>query len=115
MPTKRKAKKVETTKGKKLPWRKNPNVWTDTFYEKKLLNNPSLMTSNELANAIAEHIRWRTSQEKYNWYEDPFKEGKEEQAPFSAHIVTGLLYEAVARLAINGDMNCGRFKTNVKI
>ena len=115
MQTKRKPRKTATTKGRKLPWRKNPKVWTDTLYDKKLLNNPSLMTSHELANALAEHIRWRTSQEKYDWNEDPFKEGKEEQAPFSAHIVTGFLYEAIARLAIIADTNCGRFKADVKI
>lgn len=111
-----KKKSLETTKTKarKLPWRTNPNVWTDTFCDKKLLQNPGLMTSNELANALAEHQKWRTSQDKYDWKNDPFKENKENEPPFSPLVLSRLLYEAIARLAIIGDTHCGRYKTDVK-
>ena len=116
MTTKKKAITMAKTKGKNLPWRKNQKVWTDTFYDKKLLRNPSLMTACELANALAEHQKWRRGEEKYDWHEeDPIKEGKEPDAPFSPSVLTALLYEAIVRLSMIGELCCGRHKSNVKI
>ena len=80
-----------------------------------MLNNPHIMTTCELANALAEHQRWRLGQEKYNWQENPIKENREDEAPFSPPVLTILLYEAIVRLGCIGDMTCGRYKSNVQI
>ena len=94
----------------KLPWRKIASRWTDTCFEKKLLDNPSLMTNIELATALEEHQMWRTSQGKYNWNEDPANDGWEIEPPFSAKVLTNLVIEAIARLKISGDLALGRYK-----
>ena len=109
-----KSKKKKATKPSR-PWRKNPKQWTDTFFEKKLLLNPFLLTNCELAAALAEHQKWRRGEGKYNWQENPIKEHKEDEAPFSPNVLSNLLYEAIARLAIIGDVACGRHKTDVRI
>lgn len=95
---------------KKFPWRKNQKKWTDTLFEKKYLTNPSLMTNSELVRALSEYVMWWSSKGKYNWQEDPVKEGAEEQCPFSSGVLKNLFYEAIARLKICGDLAMGRFK-----
>ena len=107
-------KQKQSTKSKanasKRPWRKNKKIWTDTLFEKKLLANPSLMTSSELVQALSEYLMWWSSKGKYDWQEDPVKEGAEEQCPFSSRVLTNLFHEAIARLKISGDLAMGRFK-----
>ena len=112
MPTKKKK-----TKGKpqKLAWRKGKRHWTDTLFPKELLRNPSRMTNHELVEAISEHMLWRRGIGKYDWNEDPLKEGAETEPPFSPDVLTNILYEVMARLAIIGDAVSGRFKVDVKI
>lgn len=117
--TTKKAKHMQTkktvkakAKKKPYPWRKVKGKWTNTLFEEKLLKNPSLMTSTELSNALKEHQEWRTSYGKYNWEKDPYKEGKEEQPPFSPDVLTNLIWEAIVRLQIVGEMSEGRFKKN---
>lgn len=100
-------------KSKKFPWRKNPKQWTDTLFEKKLLQNPSLMTSHELADALEEHQAWRTSYGKYFWDKDPVKENAEAEPPFSPMVLSNLVWEAITRLRISGDLHLGRLKANV--
>lgn len=95
---------------KKLSWRKNPKVWTNTLFEKKLLANPSLMTNLELASALEEYRKWSTGTEKYDWQEDPIKEGKENEMPFSSEVFGRIVCETIARLKISGDLALGRFK-----
>lgn len=111
------ATKKKQTKGKpkKLVWRKGKKHWTDTLLPKELLLNPSRMTNNELVLALSEHMLWRSGKGKYDWVEDPSKEGAETEAPFSAEVLTNIMYETMARLAIIGDAVSGRFKGNVKI
>jgi hypothetical protein len=53
--------------------------------------------------------------EKYDWEEDPIKEGAETEVPFSADVLTNLMYEVMARLSIIGDAVSGRFKVNAKV
>ena len=105
--------KKSVSKKKLFPWRKNPKKWTDTLFEKKLLQNPSLMTSHELADAIEEHQSWRTSYGKYLWEKDPIKENAESEPPFSPMVLTKLIWEAISRLRISGDLHIGRLKRNV--
>jgi hypothetical protein len=112
MPTK---KKPSDTKPKKFFWRKGKKHWTNTLFPIELLRNPSRMTNHELVAALSEHMLWRSGKEKYDWVEDPIKEGAETEPPFSPNVVTNLLYEAMARLAIIGDAVSGRFKVDVKI
>ena len=110
MKTTKKSKKAAKSK-LNYPWRKNPTKWTDTLFDKKLLDNPSLLTNAELVAAMQEYQEWRLSIGKYNnWKDDPFKE--ENDPPFSAVVLTKLLYEAIARLSIIGDLSTGRFKYN---
>ena len=73
------------------------------------------MTSSELANAVAEYMRWSKGVEKYEWNVDPFEEGKEDEAPFSSAVWSRIMTEIMARLSILGNLNCGRFKCDVKI
>lgn len=110
-------KKSSNPKGKKwkFPWRKDKKHWTNTLFPRELLRNPSRMTNHELVSALSEHMLWRSGTEKYNWVEDPIKEGAETEFPFSADVVTNLMYEALARLSIIGDAVSGRFKTDVKL
>lgn len=95
---------------KKLPWRKIKSRWTDTLLEKKLLSNPSLMTNQELALALDEFRKWSVGTEKYDWQEDPFKEGKEDEMPFSPPVFRNIVCETIVRLKISGDLAMGRFK-----
>ena len=99
---------------KSLPWRKNQKKWTDTLFDKRLLQNPALMTSAELAKAIEEYLEWHKGIGKYDWKDDPIEEGAEIEMPFSGSTWGRLLCEAMARLRIFGDLNCGRFKNNPK-
>lgn len=112
MPTK---KKPSVSKYIKFPWRKGKKHWTNTLLPIELLRNPSRMTNHELVAALSEHMLWRKGAEKYDWNEDPIKEGAETEVPFSASVVSKLMYEAIARLAIIGDAASGRFKVDVKI
>lgn len=98
------------SKKRKLPWRTNPAKWTNTCVAEKLLKNPSLMTNNELAEALAEHLEWRTGKGKYEWTVDPVIEDKEDEAPFSARVVSNLMVETIARLELIGDISMGRIK-----
>ena len=95
---------------KELGWRKKSGIWTDTLFEKKLLDNPSLMTNLELATAIEEHQTWRMGEGKYDYREDPIKEGAELQPPFSPKVLSRLIFETIARLKISGDLAMGRLK-----
>lgn len=95
---------AKKTSQKKFAWRKNPKVWTDTLFDKKQLSNPALMTNIELATALEEHQMWRTSQGKYDWKEDPIKEGKENDPPFSPKVLSNLIWETIARLKISGEL-----------
>lgn len=106
------APKTENThkKGKKFPWRKKQSVWEDTMFEKKLLANPSLMTSHELADALKEYQEYRRGIGKYEWKEDPIAEHAEVEAPFSPKVLGRLLDEAIVRLLIGGDLALGRKK-----
>ena len=112
MATKKKSTIIKT---KKLVWRKDKKHWTNTFFPIELLRNPSRMTNHELVAALSEHMLWRSGKGKYHWVEDPIKEGAETDFPFSANVVTNLMYEALARLTIIGDAVSGRFKVDVKI
>ena len=109
MKTKTISRKARISK-KKYPWRKNQSKWTDTLFEKKFLANPHLMTNSELVRALSEYVMWWSSKGKYDWQEDPVKEGAEEQCPFSSRVLTNLFHEAIARLKISGDLAMGRFK-----
>ena len=107
----KKARKKQIPKNK-LPWRKNPSKWTDTLFEKKLLDNPSLMTSLELASALGEYQAWRTSSEKYDWHDNPIAESQETEAPFSPRVLSNLLVEAILRLQLTADFTLGRLKSH---
>ncbi len=109
MPTAKKTKKKAI---RAYPWRIQKNKWTDTLFEKRLLENPSLMTHHELASALEEYQEWRSGNGKYFWKEDPIKEEAEIEVPFSSHIVTNLLWETITRLRIGGDLSLGRFRGN---
>lgn len=104
----RKGKKM--AKRRKLPWRSNPQKWTDTCFDEKLLKNPTLMTNNELAAAMTEELEWRRGKGKYEWSIDPVLEGKEDEMPFSARVYSNIQAEVIARLEIIGDISMGRLK-----
>lgn len=97
----------------KYPWRKTKSKWTDTLFEKSLLVNPSLMTNSELAKALEEFQTWRTGTGKYLWDPDSVKEGAETECPFSAHVLTHILWETISRLQISGNLAMGRYKDHV--
>ena len=105
--------KTKKTTRKKLPWRKVKGKWTDTLFDSKLLKNPSLMTNEELSFAIKEGLEWSRSLGKYNWEEDPIREGKEDEVPFSSEVWGRFLTEAMVRLQLIGELAQGRFKANV--
>lgn len=108
MKTKNTSQKTRISK-KKYPWRKNQRKWTDTLFEKKLLANPSLMSNIELADALEEYRKWFTGTEKYDWQEDPTKEGKEDEMPLSPEVFGRIVCETIARLQIIGELTMGRF------
>lgn len=109
----KKSKSKEKSSAKNsYPWRKNKNKWTDTLFEKKLLQNPSLMTNEELSFAIKEGLEWSRALGKYDWKEDPVREGKEDEMPFSSEVWGRFLTEAMVRLQLIGDLALGRFKKN---
>ena len=103
-------KKEKNTQKVYYPWRTNQEKWTDTFVEKRLLTNPSLMTNTELARALNEHQNWRTGIGKYHWEKYPIKEKAETEPPFSAEVLSRIMIEAIVRLKMIGDMTEGRFK-----
>ena len=107
--------KNSSSKTKKKPireWRKNKNKWTDTLFEQKLLTNPSLMSNIELAKAMKEFQEWTKAIGKYDWNEDPFKEGKEDECPFSSAVWSRIMNEAIVRLHLIGELSIGRFKNH---
>ena len=97
-------------KRRNLPWRSNPQKWTDTFFDENLLKNPALMTNKELAAAMTEELEWRRGKGKYEWAIDPVLEGKEDEMPFSASVLSNIQAEVIARLEIIGDISMGRLK-----
>lgn len=99
----------------KYPWRKGKKHWMNTLFPPALLRNPSRMTNYELVSALSEYMLWWKGKEKYDWEEDPIKEGAETEVPFSADVLTNLMYEVMARLSIIGDAVSGRFKVNAKV
>lgn len=110
---KRKNKSKCNSSKKVLPWRIKKNQWTDTLFDSKLLENPSLMTNAELARAFEEHLEYRKASGKYHWEEDPIKENAESEPPFSPHVLSNFIMETIARLKIGGDLAMGRFKNHV--
>lgn len=115
MPTKKKKETCTKTANKrvrKYPWRKNPKKWTDTMFEKRLLECPHLMTDSELGDALGEYNYWRMGTDKYSCKEEEFKNLAEPQPPFSPTILMFLLAEITARLKISGDLSLGRFKNS---
>ena len=114
MPSNKKSSNPKSKK-QKFPWRKGEKHWTNMSFPIELLHNPSRMTNLELAASLSEHMLWRRGKGKYNWVEDPIKEGAETESPFSADVLTNLMFEAIARLMIIGDVVSGRYKSDVKI
>lgn len=112
MPMKHSKSKVKSSAKNSYHWRKNKNKWTDTLFEKKLLQNPSLMTNEELSFAIKEGLEWSRAKGKYDWKEDCAKEGKEDEMPFSSEVWGRFLAEASVRLQLIGELSFGRFKKN---
>lgn len=114
METKEKPRTKTTTSKKsskkKFPWRKGKGSWTNTLLEKKLLQNPSLMTNEELADALAEHNKWRRGEGKYHWEQDPLAEGAETEPPFSCDVLGRFVDETCARLWMMHAITLGRFK-----
>ena len=110
MTKKTQKKEPKKSSKKKYPWRKVQGRWTDTLFNKKLLDNPSLMTSKELANALMEYNAWRQSKGKYMCVNDPFEEGVEVDPPFSPAVLGRLIGEAYVRLFIANNLVMGRFK-----
>ena len=108
--TKKTAKPISK---KAYPWRKNKKKWTDTLFESKFLSNPSLMTNCEIATAMSEFQEWRSAKGKYDWREDPIKERKEDECPFSSAVWKRIMCEAIVRLKLIGELSCGRFKSHV--
>lgn len=95
--------------GKVRQWRKNMREpWVDTLFDRRLLDNPALMTNDELATALVEYQEWRRGKGKYHWDNDPIEEKAEVSPPFSPEILGRLLDETIARLEIVGDLTMGR-------
>lgn len=109
---KTKKKKVTKASKKALPWRSNPEKWTDTLFDKKLIQNPSLMTNEELSSSIKEYLEWSRAKGKYDWEVNPITEDKEEEPPFSSEVWGRIMTETMVRLQITGEIALGRFKKN---
>ena len=84
------------------PWRKNPESWTDTMFDKRALENPQSMTNRNLSAALREHNEWRRGVGKYEWdcTEESLEklEQAEPDAPFSPSVLGKLIEEAARRL-----------------